>query len=134
MAALPHDGVRDLAFAVSLSAEPAFADTAGALAARAADYAGCAADDARRLGDAVRAVFTKVVTGEPYTGVVEVNVHGTARLVRIEVWCPGGAALVERMAANGGPDPVSALVDRVEFGTDGARGYCRLTQQIRPAR
>ncbi|MCU0256829.1 MAG: hypothetical protein MUF60_08785 [Vicinamibacterales bacterium] len=134
MAASPHDGVRALSFSVSLSAEPAFADTAGALAARAGDYAGCAADDARRLGDAVRTVFGTVVAGEPYTDVVEVIVHGTDRLVRIEVWCASGATLVQRMAANGGPDPVSALVDRVEFGTDGPRGYCRLTQQIRPAR
>lgn len=130
----PVDGVRDLSFSVSFSCEPAFADAAGALAARAGDYAGCAADDARRLGDAVRAVFTRIVAVEPVSGVVDVQVHGTERLVRIEVWCRAAADLAQRLGGDDGADPLSALVDRVEFGTDGARGYCRLTQQIRPAR
>lgn len=133
-ASTPPDGVRDLTFSVSFSCEPAFADAAGALAARAGDYAGCAADDARRLGDAVRAVFEKVVAGEPHTGVLDLRVHGTDRVVRVEVWCQGTADLAQRLGSNGGADPVSALVDRVEIGADGARGFCRLTQQIRPAR
>lgn len=130
----PFDGVRDLTFSVSFSCEPAFADAAGALAARAGDYAGCAADDAKRLGDAVRAVFEKIVAGEPYTGTVDLIVHGTGRVVRVEVWCQGIADLVQRLDNNGAADPVSALVDRVEIGADGPRGYCRLTQQIRAAR
>lgn len=130
----PPDGHHDLSFSLSLSAEPAFADTAGALAARAGDFAGCAADDARRLGDAVRTVFARLVGGEPLAGLVDVVVHGTGRLVRVEVWCGAGVDVAQRLGPNGGPDPVSALVDRVEVGADGPRGYCRLTQQIRPAR
>ena len=133
-APLPDDGPRDLAFSVSLSAEPAFAEAAGALAARAGDYAGCAADDARRLGDAVRAVFEQAAAGAPPASIVDLTVHGTARVVQVEVRCCGGADLAQRMGTDGGADPVSALVDRVEYGVDGPRCYCRLTQQIRSAR
>lgn len=133
-ASTPHEERRDLAFAVSLSAEPAFGDTAGALAARAGDYAGCASDEARRLGDAVRAVFERMVAGEPYTGQVDVVVHGTDRLVRVELWCSCGRGLEQRLASLDDPDPVRTLVDRVEIGVDGPREFCRLTQQIRPAR
>jgi hypothetical protein len=125
----------DLSFSVTLSAEPAFADSVGALAARAGDFAGCPADDARRLGDAVREVFARLAGCVPVTEHLAVTVHGDARLVRVDVRCEfaGAQDLEQRIDGDGGP-PIRSLVDRVEFGADGASRFCRITQQVRPAR
>ena len=79
-------------------------------------------------------MFSRIVALEPASGVVDVQVHGTERLVRVELWCGAAADLSQRLGGEDGADPLAALVDRVEVGSDGGRGYCRLTQQIRPAR
>lgn len=131
---MPQGSKHQLGFTVALSADPAFAETAGALAARAGDYAGCASDDARRLGDAVREVFAKIASGSALADLIEVVVQGNARLVRVDVWCAVGTNLAQRLAGPSEIDPVSTLVDRVELGHEGTRCYCRLTQQIRPSR
>lgn len=130
----PRDGKHELGFTVALTADPAFADTAGALAARAGDYAGCASDDARRLGDAVREVFAKIAAGGTLAELIEVVVQGNERLVRVDLWCAAGTDLPQRLAGPSDIDPVATLVDRVEVGHEGGRCYCRLTQQIRPSR
>jgi hypothetical protein len=130
----PHRSTHELGFTVALSAEPAFAETAGALAARAGDYAGCASDDARRLGDAVREVFAKIASGSALADLIDVVVQGNERLVRVDVWCAAGTDMASRLAGPSAIDPVATLVDRVEFGHEGSRCYCRLTQQIRPSR
>jgi hypothetical protein len=125
----------DLNFSVTLSAEPAFADTAGALAARAGDFSGCTPDDARRLGDAVREVFARLAATTTVSEHLELVIHGSARLVRIDL-CSGdtGAGFEARVTSKDDVEPIHALVDRVEFGGGSGSAFCRLTQQVRPAR
>jgi hypothetical protein len=126
-----------LDFSVTLSAEPAFAETAGALAARAGDFSGCTADDARRLGDAVRQVFARLAATATVAEHLELVIHGGPRIVRIDLCCSGpgaGPGLEARVSGLPDVEPIHALVDRVEFGDSGGSAFCRLTQQVRPAR
>jgi hypothetical protein len=130
-------GSQDLSFSVRLSAEPAFAETAGALAARAGDFSGCPADDARRLGEAVREAFSRLATTATIADEVELVVHGTPRIVRIDLCCAQASAtpdLEARIASLEHGEPIRALVDRIEFGKEGGACYCRFTQQVRPTR
>jgi hypothetical protein len=135
--AIPSARAQELNFSVTLSAEPAFAETAGALAARAGDFAGCPADDARRLGEAVREVFAQLAETGVLKNELQMVVHGSPRLVRIDLCCAAadvGAGLEARLATHGVGEPIRSLVDRVEFGAEGNAAYCRLTQQVRPER
>ena len=128
---------QDLSFSVTLSAEPAFAETAGALAARAGDFSGCPSDDARRLGEAVQEAFARVAATAEVAEQVQLVVHGTPRIVRIDLCCTppaAGADLETRIAGDPHGEPIRSLVDRVEFGKEGGACYCRLTQQVRPSR
>lgn len=135
--ATPSTNAQELTFSVILSAEPAFADTAGALAARAGDFSGCPADDARRLGEAVREAFSRLATTATIANHLQLIVHGSPRLVRIDLCCAAaeaGAGLEARLAGQEHGEPIRALVDRVEFGTESGAAYCRFTQQVRPTR
>jgi hypothetical protein len=127
----------DLDFSVTLSAEPAFAETAGALAARAGDFSGCPADDARRLGEAVREAFARLAATAAVADHFQLVIHGSPRLVRIDLCCDvaeAGSGLEGRLAGQAHGEPIRDLVDRVEFGTDRGATYCRFTQQVRPSR
>jgi hypothetical protein len=127
----------DLNFSVTLSAEPAFAETAGALAARAGDFAGCPADDARRLGEAVREAFARLAATATAAQHLQLVVQGSPRLVRIDLCCSAaeaGAGLEARLEGPESAEPIQSLVDRVEFGTAHDAVFCRFTQQVRPTR
>ena len=133
----PATRAQELNFSVTLSAEPAFAETAGALAARAGDFSGCPADDASRLGEAVREAFSRLAATAVVADHFELVVHGSPRLVRIDLCCApdaAGAGLEARLAPPPHGEAIQELVDRVEFGADGGAAYCRFTQQVRPVR
>lgn len=137
-----HDAPADFAFTFVLSGHPAFARAAGALAARVGRHVGCGPDDAAHLGDAVGRVLGDAVArsaGNGHAPRFEVLFRGTDQMLRVLVSLaddpPGnGFSFEETLVASGGDGPLRALVDRVEYGADGVRPFCRLTRRVRPVR
>jgi hypothetical protein len=78
-------------------------------------------------------------SGNGHAGRLEVAFRGTGQAVKVlvsvaEGQSAGAFSFEEALAASGGDAPVRALVDRLEYGADGTRPYCRLTRRVRPAR
>jgi hypothetical protein len=126
---------------VTVSNEPALLPTVEALAARAGEYVGCPADDARHLGEAVgqalRATWRHLGSnGTP--GRFDLVFQGNSRLLRVDLACtsplPAGVTLQDALGGAEGVDQLRRLVDRIEFGAEKGCDYCRLTRQIRPSR
>ena len=137
----PRPAGPGLSLTLYISRQTAFLGTAEALVARAGEHAGCASDDARRLGQAVRQALGGLIAHTLADGghaEIEVAVKGNGRLLKVDVVCPGGAggtvSVEEALTGRGDDAVMRRLVDRVEFGRDGDRQYCRLTQQVRAAR
>jgi hypothetical protein len=136
----PRPARPSLSLTLFVSREPAFLGAAEALVARAGEHAGCSSEDARRLGQAVRHAVGGLMEQAPdpqSPSNIEVAVLANGRLLRVDIACirPDGATSVEEAFADHGRDAlVRTLVDRVEFGRDGDRQYCRLTQQVRSGR
>ena len=135
----PAEGT--LSLTLTMSCEPALIGAAEALVARMGEQAGCAADDARRLGQAVRRALGGLIGHPgppPNPGQFEVAFVATSRVARVDLWCACTSAdgtattMHDRLAAGGDDETMRKLVDRVEFGRQGEREYCRLTQQVRP--
>ena len=116
-------------FTLSVSCEPAFADAVRALASRAGTLAGCDEEHSTRLGACVGGLFDALVAGGvTHVTDVDLAVHGTSRLVTIDVQCPDACASTVAVAAD---DPsLRALVDRLECGQSTGATYCRVTQQV----
>jgi hypothetical protein len=137
-----HDARADFAFSFVLSGHPAFARTAGVLAARVGRYVGCGAEDAAHLGDAVGRVLGDAVARSSGNGNAprfEVLFRGTDQAVKVLVSVAEGQpdtgfSFEDALVASGGDGSVRALVDRVEYGADGARSFCRLTRRVRLGR
>ena len=128
-----------LALTLTVSREPAFLGAAEALIARVGEQAGCAPEDARRLGQAVRRALGGLIArsgSEPEGDQFDVAFTATSRVARVDVSSPGEPAngqpsLQDALSASGDVAAMGRLVDRVEFGREGDREYCRLTQQVR---
>lgn len=134
----PAEGT--LALTLTMSCEPALIGAAEAFVARMGEQSGCAADDARRLGQAVRRALGGLIGQpgpKPTPGQFELAFLATPRVARVDLWCACTAAngtattMHDRLAASGDDEAMRKLVDRVEFGRQGEREYCRLTQQVR---
>jgi hypothetical protein len=127
---------------VVLSPEPAFVDTAGALVSRGSEQCGCPAPAAARLGEAVALALRALIAHWPADRerpLFELTCHGRERIVDVEIGAtlpvePGPAAVEAALPPGPDASAVRALVDRVEFGRDGARQFWRLSQQIRGPR
>jgi hypothetical protein len=118
-----------------MSREPAFLGAAEALIARVGEQAGCAPEDARRLGQAVRRALGGLIS-ESEGDQFDVAFTATSRVARVDVSSQGVPAngqpsLQDTLSTSGDAAAMGRLVDRVEFGREGDREYCRLTQQVR---
>lgn len=123
----------------TVSTHPALADAAEAVTVRMAEISGCSEADARGLGEAVGHALAGIAGaasegGRP--GELDLAFGANDRLVRVDLSCPvpaeaGGFSLEAALGAGAAAEAMRVLVDRVEFGTDGARQYCRLTRQIK---
>lgn len=137
-----HDAPADFAFSFVLSGHPAFARTAGVLAARVGRHVGCAPDDAAHLGEAVGRVLGDAVArsaGNGHAPRFEVLFRGTDQMLKVLVSLADGQprdgfSFEEALVASGADGSIRGLVDRVEYGADGARPFCRLTRRVRPVR
>jgi hypothetical protein len=130
----------EMAMVFTISTQPAFLEAAEALTERVGGYVGCPPDDARKLGQAVRCALGRAFAaenGQATPASFDVAYNGNGRLLRVDVCCvspSGGFSLESRVTGEDEASTVRALVDRVEFGREGDRQFCRLTRQIRPAR
>jgi hypothetical protein len=128
----------DMTVVFTMSAQPAFLDTAEALTERVGGYVGCAPDEARQLGQAVRRALGRcfsAANGQTPPESFDVAYRGNGRVLRVDVSCvAGGFSLESRVTGSDEGSVVRELVDRVEFGQEGDRQFCRLTRQIRTGR
>jgi hypothetical protein len=125
----------DMSVIFTISPQPAFLDAAEALTERVGGYVGCPPDDARRLGLAVRRTLGRAFAAAngQAPGSFDVAYRGNGRLLRVDVSCaaaPGGFSLESMVTGADEASTVRELVDRVEFGHDGERQFCRLTSRI----
>jgi hypothetical protein len=119
----------EFAFTLSISCEPAFADAVRALASRAGALAGCSDEHSARLGACLGGVFDALIAGgATHATDIDLAVHGSPRLVTIDVQCPRACGPVVAGAAE--TPALRALVDRLECGETGGRAFCRVTQQV----
>ena len=126
----------------TLSTHEALVDAAQAVAARTAELAGCAADDADKLGAAMRTALEALISQVPAARrpcELEVAFSGTERVLRVELSCDtaagdDGLALEQVLGEGEAGQRLRGLVDRVEFGREGPRQSCRLTRQIKRPR
>ena len=119
----------EFAFTLSISCEPAFADAVRALANRAGALAGCSDAHSAQLGACLGGVFDALIAGgATHITDVDLAVHGTRRLITIDVDCP--AACGPAVAGAVATPTLRALVDRLECGETGGRTFCRVTQQV----
>jgi hypothetical protein len=136
-----HPARSALSMTVTVSSQPAFVPMLEALATRAGEYVGCPAEDARRLGEAVRRALGdswRHLGPERRPGRYDIVFQGNTRLLRVDLTCksplPDGVTLEQAL---GGPEALEGLrhlVDRIEFGDTDGRPFCRLTRQIRDHR
>jgi len=133
--ARPH--LDELSFALTVSADAFFVDTARDVGARIGEVAGCDSDHAARLGRAIEWVLTTVAGSRSAATPREIDVAflGTGRLLRVELSCQAGGeagafSLEEALTASGCAEALHDLVDRVEFRRETDRQICRLTRQI----
>jgi hypothetical protein len=129
-----------LTLTVTVSAQPAFLDAIEAVAGWFGEYGGCPAEDAARLGTAVRRALERLMGERVAAGAAprELGLHfeGDARRVRADLSCPPTAGnetfpLEQVLAGGDGLEGLRSLVDRVEFSQDRGRPCCRLTRRIR---
>lgn len=123
----------DLVVDCRVTTTPAFSAIVEALAVRIGEFAGCQADDAGRLGQAVRLVFDRARAAASAEREVDLDFRGNGRLLHVDVHCPGqsmdGLSELQEGDAAG---RLRTLVDRSEVQPEGDGTRCRLTQQIRP--
>jgi hypothetical protein len=130
----------DMTVVLTISSQPAFFEAAEALTERVGGYAGCPPEDARKLGMAVRRTLGRAfAAGEGQTPPASFDVVyiGNGRVLRVDVACvaaPGGFSLESSVTGTDQAATVRELVDRLEFGREGERQFCRLTRQIRATR
>jgi hypothetical protein len=130
-----------LALTVTVSNQPAFVPAIEALAARAGEYVGCPAGDARHLGQAVARALTEAwrrLGPGRSPGRFDIVFQGNGRLLRVDLACtgplPSGVTLEEAVGGADGVDELRRLVDRIEFGDANGCPFCRLTRRIRDPR
>ena len=133
-------GETPLALSCTVSSQPAFAAAAAALTVRVGEQAGCAADDAARLGRAVREALDGAILAADASRpqAFDLTFHGTSRVVRVDVAVAPAVngrqpafSFEETLNGHGRTPTIEGLVDRVEFGQENGRSFCRLTHRIR---
>ncbi len=123
----------EFAFSLSISCDPAFAETVRALVNRAGALAGCTDDAGGRLGACVEGVFEALIAGGvTHSTDVAFDVHGSSRLVTVDVQCPESCRppLAEALEQSGAAPTLRAMVDRLECGESKGRTFCRVTQLV----
>jgi len=137
--AAPRTDGDPVALTLTLSSEPAFVGPIEALVARLGDYAGCAPDASKRLGQAVRRTLGLLIARARATTSPQLEVACAAneRVVRIDLRLARGAEPPEPpfedlLTADGAG--LQKLVDRIEIVREDGRSCCRITQQVRAGR
>jgi len=140
--AVPRTDAGPVALTLTLSSEPAFLGTTEALVTRLGEYAGCAPEASRRLGQAVRRLLALLIdraraaTTSPQ---FEVAFAANERVVRIDLRYARGTEPAEPsfedVLGSEGADPgLQKLVDRLEVAREDGRPCLRFTQQVRAGR
>jgi hypothetical protein len=126
---------------ITVSNQPAFVPTLEALTARIGEYAGCPAEEARHLGQAVGRALGETwrhVGPDQASGRFDIVFQGNGRLLHVDLACrlplPAGVTLEDALGGPAALTGLRRLVDRVEFGETGGTPYCRLTRQVRGTR
>jgi hypothetical protein len=114
-----------LSYSVDISPSSSFHEAARALAVKTAEFTGCPAMLAGRLGQALAAVLAAVASGGGESAVA-LRFDSRPGEVTVDVQGPADVS-IERALGEVGGRTLGSLVDRVEIARSDGREHCRLT-------
>lgn len=111
-----------LLFNLSIPADARFIETVRDLAVRVAEYAGYGASEATEIARAVEGIAARAIH-ESDDGPVDVRFRREAGMLEVSLF-------YSRELAHNAAEPLRPSMDRVEFGRDGSRHFCRMTREL----
>jgi anti-sigma regulatory factor (Ser/Thr protein kinase) len=121
---------------LTLSADERFLMTARAVTERVAFHVGRPEHETHEIAAAVESVVACIVAHAGTRGgppEIAIRFNASAERLEIEIACdiePDGGLEEALRSHQGGLDALSRPGDRVEFGRDGGREFCRLTRNF----